>query len=89
METSTVDVAGLNQFDTMSAMADLETLTLTDVLFSEAIIADGYAEVWDLISALDDQKLDALTIVPEPSTLALLTVAGLALFLWRRRATSR
>ncbi|MBN2022885.1 MAG: PEP-CTERM sorting domain-containing protein [Pirellulales bacterium] len=104
------DMSGVNQLDTMFFMHDLETLILTDVIFSDSIIAEGYAEVWDLISALDAKKLDALTVnqelyaamrtdldawdagpgnvltvVPEPSALALLACVGLALVLRRRR----
>lgn len=114
VDFTAADMAGVVHFDRMFAMADLQTLTLTDVLFSDTIVADGYAEVWDLISALDANRLDALTVdeqlyaamqtnldtwdagpnnvltvVPEPSTLALLAIAGLALLLWRKRATSR
>ena len=48
--------------DAMFALGDVETLILTDVVFSNAIITAGYAEVWDLISALEAQQLDALTV---------------------------
>jgi len=98
------DMSGVDQLDAMFAMGDVETLILTDVVFSNAIITAGYTEVWDLISALEAQQLDALTVneqlyaamqtnldawdagadnvltvVPEPATLALLALGGLAL----------
>ncbi|KKK61324.1 hypothetical protein LCGC14_3015470, partial [marine sediment metagenome] len=113
VDFTAADLTGVDRFDTMFAMADLETLILTDALFSEAIVTGGYAEVWDLISALELKRLDALTVdrqlytamqtnldawdagannvltvVPEPSTLLLLTVASLALFLCRRKTAS-
>ena len=113
VDFTSADMAAVDQFDEMFAMADLETLILTNAVFSDAIIADDYKEVWDLISALEGNQLDALTVneqlyaamqtnldawdagannvltvVPEPSTLLLLTVASLALFLCRRKTAS-
>jgi len=104
IDFTAADIAGVDQFDEMFGMADLNTLILTDALFSAAIVADDYAEVWDLISALDLNRLDALsvneqlytamqanldtwdagpnnvlTVVPEPSTPALLTMAAIGL----------
>jgi len=56
------DMSGVDQLDEMFAMEDLETLILTDVVFSDAIVAGSHAETWDLICALEAQKLDALTV---------------------------
>ena len=62
MDFTGADMTGVEQFDEMFAMADLEELVLTEVVFSDAIVADGYAEAWDLISALEANKLDSLTV---------------------------
>jgi len=109
VDLSGADLSGIDQFDEMFGMADLETLILTDVVFSNAVITAGYTEVWDLISALEAQQLDALTVneqlyaamqtnldawdtgadnvltvVPEPATLSLLVLGGLALLRRKR-----
>ncbi len=62
VDLSGADISGVDQLDEMFGMADLDTLILTDALFSGAVIAAGYGEVWDLISALEGNALDALTV---------------------------
>ncbi len=104
LDLSGADISEVEWLFDMSSMADLVELDMAGTLFADSIIAGDHAHLLELLTALEDQSLDALTIdmalyqarqvyfdtwdavpantltvVPEPATMILLALGGVAL----------